>query len=376
MESVDQSCSVPPGFRFHPTDEELVGYYLRKKVASQKIDLDVIRDIDLYRIEPWDLQERCRIGYEERNEWYFFSHKDKKYPTGTRTNRATMAGFWKATGRDKAVYDKSKLIGMRKTLVFYKGRAPNGQKTDWIMHEYRLESDENAPPQEEGWVVCRAFKKKPMTGQAKNTETWSSSYFYDELPSGVSSVVEPLSYVSKQKQNIFAQDLMFKQELEGSDIGLNFIHCDQFIQLPQLESPSLPLTKRPVSSTSITSLEKNQTNYKRQLIEDDVSFNALISSENKGNKKKKTSVMTTDWRALDKFVASQLMSQEDGVSGFGGHQEEDNNKIGHYINEESNNNGVETASSTLLSDREEENRFISGFLCSNLDYDLYSDLHV
>lgn len=50
-----ESC-VPPGFRFHPTDEELVGYYLRKKIASQKIDLDVIREIDLYRIEPWDLQ--------------------------------------------------------------------------------------------------------------------------------------------------------------------------------------------------------------------------------------------------------------------------------------------------------------------------------
>jgi hypothetical protein len=58
-----------------------------------------------------------------------------------------MAGFWKATGRDKAVQDNSRLIGMRKTLVFYKGRAPNGQKTDWIMHEYRLETDENAPPQ-------------------------------------------------------------------------------------------------------------------------------------------------------------------------------------------------------------------------------------
>jgi hypothetical protein len=47
---------VPPGFRFHPTDEELVDYYLRKKVASNKIDLDVIKDVDLYKIEPWDLQ--------------------------------------------------------------------------------------------------------------------------------------------------------------------------------------------------------------------------------------------------------------------------------------------------------------------------------
>ncbi|KAL0446179.1 UNVERIFIED_CONTAM: NAC domain-containing protein 7 [Sesamum latifolium] len=138
---------VPPGFRFHPTDEELVDYYLRKKIASKRIDLDVIKEIDLYKIEPWDLQELCRIGAEEQNDWYFFSHKDKKYPTGTRTNRATKAGFWKATGRDKAIYLKHSLIGMRKTLVFYQGRAPNGQKSDWIMHEYRLETNENAAPQ-------------------------------------------------------------------------------------------------------------------------------------------------------------------------------------------------------------------------------------
>jgi len=87
--------------------------------------------------------DKCRIGSGPQNEWYFFSHKDKKYPTGTRTNRATTAGFWKATGRDKAIYHtNSKRIGMRKTLVFYTGRAPHGQKTDWIMHEYRLDEDD------------------------------------------------------------------------------------------------------------------------------------------------------------------------------------------------------------------------------------------
>ncbi|KAI9162374.1 hypothetical protein LWI28_026679 [Acer negundo] len=156
--------SVPPGFRFHPTDEELLYYYLRKKVSYEDIDLDVIREVDLNKLEPWDLKDKCRIGSGPQNEWYFFSHKDKKYPTGTRTNRATTAGFWKATGRDKAIHlsNNSKRIGMRKTLVFYTGRAPHGQKTDWIMHEYRLE-DDNSEVQEDGWVVCRVFKKKNHT---------------------------------------------------------------------------------------------------------------------------------------------------------------------------------------------------------------------
>ncbi|XP_043697769.1 protein BEARSKIN2-like [Telopea speciosissima] len=162
---MDSSNSgVPPGFRFHPTDEELLHYYLKKKISFQKFDLEVIREVDLNKMEPWDLQERCRIGSAPQNEWYFFSHKDRKYPTGSRTNRATNAGFWKATGRDKCIRNSYKKIGMRKTLVFYRGRAPHGQKTDWIMHEYRLEDSDD--PQgnlnEDGWVVCRVFKKKHL----------------------------------------------------------------------------------------------------------------------------------------------------------------------------------------------------------------------
>ncbi|TKY55880.1 NAC domain-containing protein 37 [Spatholobus suberectus] len=296
-----ESC-VPPGFRFHPTDEELVGYYLRKKVASQKIDLDVIKEIDLYRIEPWDLQERCRIGYEERNEWYFFSHKDKKYPTGTRTNRATMAGFWKATGRDKSVYERTKLIGMRKTLVFYKGRAPNGQKTDWIMHEYRLETVENGPPQEEGWVVCRAFKKR-TNGQTKTIEEWDRSYLYDEQARGVNSVVDPIDLILRQPQKFSAQNFLYKQETEADN--LSFMHADQLVQLPQLECPSLPLIRKQ-SSVSLISDNNEEYDYQKGL----------------SNTQK-----VTDWRALDKFVASQLSQEErheiEGMSSFATHTSSD-----------------------------------------------------
>ncbi|XP_062185497.1 protein BEARSKIN2-like [Phragmites australis] len=162
MAAFSSSNGVPPGFRFHPTDEELLLYYLKKKVGFEKFDLEVITEVDLNKIEPWDLQERCRIGSAPQNDWYFFSHKDRKYPTGSRTNRATTAGFWKATGRDKCIRTSYQKIGMRKTLVFYRGRAPHGQKTDWIMHEYRLEDVDDAQggTSEDGWVACRVFKKK------------------------------------------------------------------------------------------------------------------------------------------------------------------------------------------------------------------------
>ncbi|XP_058094573.1 NAC domain-containing protein 21/22-like isoform X2 [Magnolia sinica] len=93
------------------------------------------------------------------NEWYFFSFRDRKYATGMRANRATISGYWKATGKDRPIFNPNTqvIIGMRKTLVFYRERAPNGIKTGWVMHEFRIESNQTAP--KEDWVLCRVFHK-------------------------------------------------------------------------------------------------------------------------------------------------------------------------------------------------------------------------
>ncbi|XP_038991145.1 NAC domain-containing protein 7-like isoform X2 [Hibiscus syriacus] len=285
--------NVPPGFRFHPTDEELVDYYLRKKVASKRIDLDVIKDVDLYKIEPRDLQELCRIGTEEQNEWYFFSHKDKKYPTGTRTNRATKAGFWKATGRDKPIYCRHCLTGMRKTLVFYKGRAPNGQKSDWIMHEYRLETNENGTPhQEEGWVVCRVFKKR-MTALQKVSE-YESSYWYDEQISFIQELESPRR-IPQPYAASYHHHYPCKQELE---LQQNLPHHNAFLQLPQLESPRVPQSAASVSCNSAVPYRST------------LQSSTLTQEEHMNPVHQQAVDQVTDWRVLDKFVASQLSHEE------------------------------------------------------------------
>ncbi|XP_075111331.1 NAC domain-containing protein 7-like [Nicotiana tabacum] len=290
---------VPPGFRFHPTDEELVDYYLRKKITSRRIDLGVINDVDLYKIEPWDLQELCRIGTEEQNEWYFFSHKDKKYPTGTRTNRATAAGFWKATGRDKAIYSKHDLIGMRKTLVFYKGRAPNGQKSDWIMHEYRLETDPNGAPQEEGWVVCRVFKKRIATMRKESEHESPIWYDHDQ----VSFMDSPKQQHSQSGLTYHYPNYPCKKELDTLHYQIppppHHHHQQQFLQLPLLESPKF-LPPPPCSSMPVFAINVN--NHVHQY------GNNNNISTNTNELAGDDQVM--DWRVLDKFVASQLSQEE------------------------------------------------------------------
>ncbi|KAG6429330.1 hypothetical protein SASPL_107379 [Salvia splendens] len=157
---------LPPGFRFHPTDEELVVQYLKRKVHCYPIPASIIAVVDVCKADPWDLPG------DSEQERYFFSTKEVKYPNGNRSNRATASGYWKATGLDKQIVSTRthQVVGMKKTLVFYTGKPPKGCRTDWIMHEYRL------PPPQESWVLCRIFLKR------RGNNNTPAPVFYDFMP--------------------------------------------------------------------------------------------------------------------------------------------------------------------------------------------------
>ncbi|KAL0354285.1 UNVERIFIED_CONTAM: Transcription factor JUNGBRUNNEN 1, partial [Sesamum angustifolium] len=109
-------------------------------------------------------------------EWYFFCKRGRKYRNSVRPNRVTMtgSGFWKATGIDKPIHSASTsnnskccIIGLKKSLVYYRGTAGKGTKTDWMMHEFRLppapthvdSSSSDHHQEAEVWTLCRIVRR-------------------------------------------------------------------------------------------------------------------------------------------------------------------------------------------------------------------------
>ncbi|EHA8590863.1 NAC domain-containing protein 82 [Cocos nucifera] len=171
---------LPPGFRFHPTDVELICYYLKRKVTGKSFRFEAISEIELYKFAPWELPDKSCLRSKDL-EWYFFCPRDRKYPHGSRANRATDIGYWKPTGKDRAIIHNSHTVGKKKTLIFHVGKAPQGNRTDWVMYEYKLEDKEliDAGYSQDRYVLCKIFQKSgpgPKLGEQYgapfNEEDW------------------------------------------------------------------------------------------------------------------------------------------------------------------------------------------------------------
>ncbi|XP_039021438.1 NAC domain-containing protein 71-like isoform X1 [Hibiscus syriacus] len=138
------------GFRFHPTDEELMEY-LHIRTFDRDSLVQFIAEIqDICDLEPWELPGCSNFQTGDRS-WYFMYPPRYKYLNSKLISRTTLEGYWKPTGNPRKIINSEtgSQIGSKRTLVFYEGQCnnKNKNKTSWVMHEYELkataESDQN-----------------------------------------------------------------------------------------------------------------------------------------------------------------------------------------------------------------------------------------
>ncbi|KAJ7002750.1 hypothetical protein D5086_006088 [Populus alba] len=159
------AANLPPGFRFCPSDEELVVHFLHRKASLLPCHPDVIPDLDLYPYDPWELDGKA---LSEGKQCYFYSRRTQ--------NRITNNGCWKPmvghVEEPILASGNNKLVGIKKYFIFY---AAEGIKTNWIMEEYLLSehctSNDSSPSTRSSktrarskqdyskWVICRVYER-------------------------------------------------------------------------------------------------------------------------------------------------------------------------------------------------------------------------
>ncbi|XP_011025331.1 PREDICTED: NAC domain-containing protein 19-like isoform X6 [Populus euphratica] len=151
---------APVGFRFHPTEEEIIRYYLKHKMDGRDFLVDDhIGEVDLYRRDPWELPDSARITSNDR-VWYYFCRLDYKHSNSKRASRETKNGYWKSTGkvRDIKARRTGEVIGTKRTLVF-QYRRPDSKKvvgTSWVIHEFHART---STPDQRALVLCKLKDK-------------------------------------------------------------------------------------------------------------------------------------------------------------------------------------------------------------------------
>ncbi|XVE81164.1 hypothetical protein DITRI_Ditri15bG0040600 [Diplodiscus trichospermus] len=131
---------VLTGFRFSPSDEELLDILNQKVSGNTDITpLDFIVENNIYELEPKDLQWTQSVALN-KNERYYYCKRESD------SREVSGRGWWKATSHVKTISsDDGRVVGYKRPLTFHRFRdnqrnRKDAIKTDWIMHEYELES--------------------------------------------------------------------------------------------------------------------------------------------------------------------------------------------------------------------------------------------
>ncbi|KAL2893729.1 NAC transcription factor 25 [Bienertia sinuspersici] len=206
--------SYPTGYRFIPLNKHLIFDYLIPKINGSFLHTNFIHQVDFYTQTPEYLTEHYKAQGEKI--WYFFTQRHMSNKIGIRSinGKDNVDGYWKDTRLEKTIMnDESKTIGFRKTLVYYKGKPGKGEKTDWIMQEFQVDSKllqemdtSKDTSLKDDHVLCRIYKKADGIGKYRNTlstdDEMSDDEIVDDAEDEINSDNEQ-SHISNQLHNEF-----------------------------------------------------------------------------------------------------------------------------------------------------------------------------
>ncbi|KAH7550556.1 hypothetical protein ACOSP7_024067 [Xanthoceras sorbifolium] len=222
------------GYRFQPTPEELVSHFLWKKKRDPAFTDLTIKEVNIYKHHPCELPGLASIQFDEQ-VWYFFCTLDNKYAKSDRASRTAKGGCWKKTGKDGKVKakDSNNQIGIKKTLVFYKGsNTKKENKTNWTMQEYHEYPCNKDPLFKDKVVVCRIEKKadkKHEPSSAFDGGQPSHSLVYDSGNNVAQYIVPEVPLPQTSSDNQVANKNLVEVELLPSH------HIRHVTKFPEVE---------------------------------------------------------------------------------------------------------------------------------------------
>ncbi|XP_031257127.1 NAC domain-containing protein JA2-like [Pistacia vera] len=164
---------MPTGFRFSPTDEELIGI-LERKVHGQELPLHAhfISETNVYGFDPQDLQW----------DHSMMATNSERYCFDLRTNDSREVlgrGWWRATGHVKKIHINQHLVGCKRPLSFHRfldndRKRNKALKTNWIMYEYSISSTRSE------WRICK-IKHKGKPSVEEEVENLNMNGYYTSL---------------------------------------------------------------------------------------------------------------------------------------------------------------------------------------------------
>ncbi|XP_056159482.1 protein NTM1-like 9 isoform X5 [Syzygium oleosum] len=160
----------PVGLRFKPTEDELVAHHLTKKLRGEMGTTCIIPELYIYDWEPPELFTRYNelsCIPSDGSECFFFCPRVRK--------RKTACGFWKETSTKRVIQasDTGEEIGLRRSLVYHKGRQKNAHRTNLGIHEYHLNSNvfDSEISDPTALVLCHIINRKSKKAKSATAST-------------------------------------------------------------------------------------------------------------------------------------------------------------------------------------------------------------